>query len=77
MCVASRGNPTNMGEFVERHGLHTIDNVADVDSDVWDRNGVGVQPAWVFIDGESGDATTRFGELGADELRAELEALEG
>lgn len=59
-----------MLEFVDRHDLDTIDHAADVDGVVWDINDVGGQPAWVFVDGETGDATTAFGALGDEGLRA-------
>lgn len=74
--VGSRGNETNLGEFVDRHGLDMIHMVGDYDSKVWAANGIGTQPAWVFIDGETGEATTRFGELGLEDLVKEIEALQ-
>ena len=73
--VGSRDNAENMAAFVDRHELDVIDNVADYDSDVWRRNNVVAQPAWVFIDGETGESTTRFEELTADQLVDEIQAL--
>ena len=60
-----------------RHDLGHVDHIADVDGSVWARNGIGGQPAWVFIDGETGEAKTVFGELGEDGLNAEIDALKG
>ena len=74
--VAGRDTAEPMGEFVARHDL-PFDNVADVDGDVWAVNGVGGQPAWTFIDGETGEATTQFGALGADGLNAAIDDLTG
>ena len=59
-----------MLEFVDRHGLGDIDHAADVDGVVWGANGIGGQPAWVFIDGQTGAATTKFGALGEEGLIA-------
>ena len=59
-----------MLEFVDRYGLDVIDHAADVDGVVWNANGVGGQPAWVFIDGQTGKATTKFGALGEEGLTA-------
>lgn len=73
--VAGRDTVDAMAEFVDRHGLDLIDHVADVDGQVWGANGIGGQPAWVFIDGETGEATTRFGALGTDGLDAAIDEL--
>ncbi len=64
-----------MSAFVQRNGVTNIDHVADVDGTVWGINDVAAQPAWVFVDGETGAATARFGELGVDGLTAEIRAL--
>lgn len=64
-----------MAEFVARHGINTIDHAADVDGVVWEANGIPGQPAWVFIDGETGETTQQFGALGADGLTAAIEQL--
>jgi peroxiredoxin len=73
--VGSRDNAQNMADFVQRHELDVIDNVADYDQDVWRRNNVIAQPAWVFIDGETGESTARFEELDAEELAEEIKEL--
>jgi hypothetical protein len=59
-----------MQEFVDRHGLDGIEHAADVDGTVWEANRVGGQPAWVFVDGDTGASTTQFGALGEQGLRA-------
>ena len=68
--VSGRDTVAAMLQFVDRHGVDTIDHVADVDGEVWDINGIGGQPAWVFVDGTSGEAATKFGALGEEGLRA-------
>ena len=60
-----------------RHDLGHVDHIADVDGSVWARNDVVGQPAWVFIDGETGETRTVFGGLGEDGLNAEIDALTG
>jgi hypothetical protein len=74
--VGSRGNEANMAEFVDRHDLDDVHMVGDYDSKVWAANGIGTQPAWVFIDGETGEAKTHFGELSLEGLVTEIEALQ-
>jgi hypothetical protein len=59
-----------MQDFVDRHSVDVIEHAADVDGKVWDINSVGGQPAWVFVDGETGQTTTQFGALGEQGLRA-------
>ena len=66
-----------MAEFVARHDLGGIAHAADVDGVVWEINGIPGQPAWVFIDGETGETTTQFGALGAEGLTAAVEQLRG
>jgi peroxiredoxin len=65
-----------MQDFVDRHGLQ-VTNIADVEGVVWEQFGVVAQPAWVFIDGETGTAERVLGALPPDELQARLDALEG
>ncbi|MPZ74846.1 MAG: hypothetical protein GEU74_16815 [Nitriliruptorales bacterium] len=75
--VAGRGEIPAMAEFVARHQLDHIDHVADVDGAVWDANRIGGQPAWVFVDGESGTSKTTFGALGVAGLDAAIDELVG
>lgn len=64
-----------MSAFVQRNDVGVIDHVADVEGTVWGINDVAAQPAWVFIDGETGEAVTRFGELGVEGLTAGIREL--
>ena len=66
-----------MSAFVKRNDVGSIKHVADLDGAVWGINDVAAQPAWVFVDGETGAASTRFGELGVDGLTAEIRKLTG
>ena len=77
MGVAGRDEVGPMEEFVARHDLGHVDQIADVDGAVWARNDVVGQPAWVFIDGETGEVRTVFGGLGEDGLNAEIDTLTG
>ena len=61
-----------MADFIARHEVDLIDHAADVDGEIWKRNGISGQPAWVFVDGETGATTTKFGALGEDGLRAAI-----
>ena len=70
--VAGRDATGPMQEFVERHGLDGIPHVDDVDGAVWSRFGIVGQPAWVFVDGDTGAVEARMGTLGADALRQAL-----
>ena len=73
--VASRDQRPAMQEFVARHGLGDMVNIADVDGDVWRRFGVVAQPAWVFIDAEGGTGERVLGALPPADLEARLDAL--
>jgi peroxiredoxin len=73
--VASRDTPEAMAEFVTNHGLEGIQHAADVEGVVWQRFGVTGQPAWAFIDGETGRTDLVYGALGEADLAARLEAL--
>ncbi len=77
MGVAGRDSVDEMAAFVERTGVDGLDHVADVDGTVWDINRVPGQPAWVFIDGETGESSQQFGALGPDGLTAEIKRLTG
>lgn len=75
--VASRDTIDEMAEFVARHDLDVIDHVADIEGDVWAANDIVGQPAWIFVDGETGDTETQFGELGVDGLNQAIDDLAG
>lgn len=70
--VSGRDTPDAMAEFVARHDLDLIPHAADTEGVVWDRNGIGGQPSWVFVDGETGETTTKFGALGVEGLLAAI-----
>lgn len=63
-----------MQDFVVRHDLQDVVNIADVDGTVWERFGVFGQPTWAFYDSETGAVTVRFGALGVDGVLAAFEA---
>jgi hypothetical protein len=75
--VGSRDGVPPMREFVDRHGMGDLAMAADVDGVVWQRFGIVAQPAWVFVDGETGAVTRELGELSEADLRARLEELSG
>lgn len=75
--VGGRDNLEPMEEFVARHDLGHIEVIADVPGDVWAANGIGGQPAWVFIDGETGAVEKAFGGLGEEGLNAAVDKLSG
>lgn len=75
--VASRDQVEAMQAFVERHDLSHVPHAADVDGEVWERFGITGQPAWVFVDGETGAVTREFGALDEAALSEHLEQLGG
>lgn len=75
MGVASRDTEDAMVDFVARHDLDVIDHVADVDGEVWAANDVVGQPAWIFVDGETGETETQFGALGVEGLGQAIDEL--
>jgi hypothetical protein len=64
-----------MEEFVARHDLGHLRHIADVDGEVWQQFGVVAQPAWVFIDGETGKTERVLGALSKEELTTRLNSL--
>lgn len=77
MGIAGRDGVEAMRDFVERHGLTEVPMAADVDGEVWSAWNVPGQPAWVFLDGQTGESRSAFGALGAQGLQAEVDALRG
>lgn len=75
--VASRDQRPAMEEFVARHGLEDMVNIADVDGEIWQRFGVVGQPAWVFLDAQAGTNERVLGALPPADLEARLEGLSG
>jgi hypothetical protein len=64
-----------MEEFVTRHDLDGVPHIADPDGEIWQLFGVAAQPAWVFVDGETGDAERVLGTLSNGDLRQHIDAL--
>jgi peroxiredoxin len=75
--VASRDQRPAMQEFVARHGLEDMVNIADIDGEVWQQYGVVAQPAWVFLDAGRGTGERVLGALPRPELEERLDALSG
>ena len=77
--VGSRDTEQAITEFVNTYGLGEgeLINAVDLDGEIWTAYGVNAQPAWVFIDGETGEVERHFGALEEPELRAALEELAG
>lgn len=73
--VASRDTAEAMAAFVERHDLGHVPHAVDADGQVWAAFGIRGQPAWVFVDGATGEHTVTFGALDPDELTARLREL--
>jgi hypothetical protein len=73
--VAGRDAEPAMAAFIDRHDLGGIPHAADLDGAVWEHFGVTAQPAWVFVDGETGQSELVYGELSDDALDERLEAL--
>lgn len=64
-----------MEEFVARHDLDHVVHVADTAGVVWGAFDVVGQPAWAFVDGETGEATVQFGALGLEGILAAADDL--
>lgn len=73
--VASRDEVPAMEDFVARHGLSDMVNIADVDGQIWEQFGVVAQPAWVFLDAEAGTGERVLGAIPTPDLETRLEAL--
>jgi hypothetical protein len=66
-----------MADFVERHDLHHVRHIADESGEVWARFGIVGQPAWIFIDGATGEQRSAIGALGRGGLEAGIDDLGG
>ncbi len=75
--VAGRDSTANMADFVARHGLQDVRQIADESGDVWAGFGIVGQPAWVFIDGRTGERRTQLGALGGARLQQMIDELAG
>lgn len=72
--IAGRDSEGPMQYFVDRYALG-FPQVNDTDGAPWASFGVPAQPAWAFVDGQTGQATTFLGPLPADQVEAQLEIL--
>lgn len=73
--MASRDTDAAISDFVDRHGLHHLRHAIDQEGQVWAAFGIAGQPAWVFVDGATGEPTVTFGALSQEQLLARLEEL--
>lgn len=73
--VAGRDAVPAMEEFVAQHQLQGLTHVADVEGQIWQQYGIVGQPAWVFIDGETGRAERVLGAIPEGDLQSRLDAL--
>lgn len=74
MGVPAKDSLEAMRDFVTRHGLEGMPQIADLEETIWTRFGVGYQPAWVFVDG-SGDVRVHAGALAGPDLDAAIDDL--
>lgn len=75
--MAGRADVGDMADFVDRHDLGHVPHVVDDSGELWARAGVPGQPAWIFVDGETGELTRHIGALEGADLEAALDALRG
>lgn len=74
--MAGRDTPEQIADFVERHDLGHVRHAIDVDGRLWAPFGIVGQPAWVFVDGATGESRVTFGALSTGQLTARLEELD-
>lgn len=75
--VAGLGQVSSMQKFVKDYKLSDFEHLADVDGSLWQRFGVTGQPAYAFIDGETGKVDVLRGELGQADISRRTAALTG
>lgn len=75
MGVAGRDTDAAITDFVERHELGHVRHAIDHEEQVWQAFGILGQPAWVFVDGTTGESSVTFGALTEEQLLARLEEL--
>lgn len=73
--MASRDTDAAISAFVDRHELGHVRHAIDQEEQVWGAFGIVGQPAWVFVDGATGEPTVTFGALSEEQLLARLEEL--
>ena len=64
-----------MSDFVAKYGLD-FPQAIDTDGTLWPTFGVPAQPAWAFIDGQTGEVKTFLGPLPAAQVEEQLALLE-
>ena len=72
--VPSKGQVSEMAQFVADTGTGELTHVIDPDGALWQRFGIFGQPAFVDVAADGTATTSREGR-DADELRAAAEAL--
>ena len=72
--VSSRDDIYDMSAFVSANGVDWFTHIADVDGEVWARDGVATQPAVAFID-DDGSVDIHVGSLGESGLADRLDEL--
>ncbi len=75
--IPSKDQVPAMEAFVSRHGLADMPQAVDVEGVVWRHFGLPDQPAWAFIDGQTGEVELVLGEMTADALTKAVEQLAG
>lgn len=71
--VAGEDDVESFEEFVEQHDLGHMPHIADTEGSVAGHFGISGQPAWVFVDAETGESDTVFGEHGVDAMIERIE----
>ena len=69
--VASRGDLSQVKEFIERYAVTDLPHIFDDQGDIWRQYRISSQPAWVFIDA-NGNQERVIGALGDTEIRTKL-----
>ena len=72
--IASRGDLTQVEEFIERYSVSALPHVFDEQGDIWRQYKISSQPAWIFTD-SNGNQERVIGALSDSEIRKKLEDL--
>ena len=73
--VASRGDLSQVEEFIDRYAVTDFPHVFDEQGDIWRQYKISSQPAWVFVD-TNGNQERVIGALGKSEIRTKLTDLQ-
>ena len=73
--IASRGDLTQVKEFIERYSVTGLPHVFDEQGDIWRQYKISSQPAWIFTD-SNGNQERVIGALSDSEIRKKLEDLQ-